>query len=161
MQSVESHMGAAGTASIGSCLWSGLPADLHASSKGMAAHRRHLPVLFLASIPPTSDFSEHFGLDLLLCVMHSCGAASPPWSMGELEAVCLRGFLPDLSVHVADKRPFSPSSLYKYVAVSSLVLYQWFAHSAFPLLYLPWHRSLDFSVVLILLWLLRSICFYL
>lgn len=76
-------------------------------------------------------------------------SSMPSLENGRIRSSFLRGFLPDLSMHLADKRPFYPASLYIYLAVSSLVLYRCFPCSASPpsllaLAQVPWFFSVLF-----------------
>lgn len=77
-------------------------------------------------------------------------SSMPSLENGRIRSSFLRGFLPDLSMHLADKRPFYPASLYIYLAVSSLVLYRCFPCSASPpsllaLAQVPWFFQFCFG----------------
>jgi len=122
---------------------SSLPMEFCACSRGMAP-----PAAFLASGPPIPGICWHFGLDFLCCpcTSHSCGAASPSWSKGELIGLCFRVFRSALSMYLADKRPFSPASLYACVAFSCVVGYLCLACSVSPFLYFPLSKSLNLQV---------------
>lgn len=82
--------------------------------------------------------------------MHSCGAASPPWRMGELEAVSWEVFFLIYPCTWQTKGHFIQPH-YIYILLSAL----WYCIGVFlallflcsALLYLPWHKSLDFSVL--------------
>lgn len=43
-------------------------------------------------------------------------------------------------MHLANKRPFSPASLYARLAASFVLLYLWLSALLPPFLYFPWHK---------------------